>query len=628
MTASGPFRDGRRPRRGVRDSELRSSWRDRFRALKYVIPLLKLVYRAHPGYAIAIFALRLLSALVPVSLLWIGKLIVEAVEIYYRSAQPVDWSYVWTLVTLELAIAIGGDALSRGSSLLEALLGELLNHHMSIRIMEHAAKLDVAQFEDPDTYDHLERARQQAGSGVGLMLPLLGLGQSLVTLLSLVTALAVYVPWLLALLVMTVLPAFFGETHFGMLGYLLRHRWTQNRRMLDYLLYMAANDQSAKEVKLFGLSPYLVRRFKQHAEQFIAENKKLAVKQTSVSALLAAVGSLGLYGGYAAIIYYTIVGRQTPAGPFTIGVLTLLMGSLRQSRALIQQVLFTLSQMYTQSLFIRDLFQFLELKARVSSAPGARAVPRPLQQGFVFERVRFRYPGADHDAVQDLNLTFRPNESVALVGENGAGKTTIVKLLTRLYDPDEGRVLLDGVDLREYDLDQLRASVGVIFQDFVKYAFLFKENIGVGQVDRIDDLRRIRTAAEKSLATTVASTLTDGFDQQLGRRFAGGVELSRGEWQKVALARAYMREAQVLILDEPTASLDARAEYQGFLRFAELTRGKLAVLISHRFSTVRMAKRILVLKDGRLLEQGTHEELLDHNRLYAELFDLQAAGYR
>jgi ATP-binding cassette subfamily B protein len=587
-----------------------------------------MVYRTQPAYIVSILVFRLIQALVPVSLLWIGKLIIEAVELYYRSGQPVDWPHLWTLVAIELGIAVAADAISRGTNLAEGLLGELFNNQVSVQIMEHAAKLDVAQFEDPDTYDQLERARQQTYNGIGFLHQILGLLQSIITLLSLVTALVIYVPWLIALLVVTVLPAFFGETHFATLGYLLRHRWTQSRRMLDYLKYIAANDASAKEVKLFGLSPYLVGRYRESAEQFLLENKRLAVKRTAVGILLATVGSLGLYGGYAVIIYYTIIGHQTPAGVFTIGVLTFLMGSFRQSRGLIQQVLLTLSQIYGQSLYIRDLFLFFEIQPRVYSKPDAAAVPKPIAHGFVFDGVSFKYPGSNVFAVRDLHFELHPNESVALVGENGAGKTTIVKLLTRLYDPDEGRVLLDGVDLREYALDELRANVGVIFQDFIRYSFLFKENIGVGQVDQIGDMDRVRSAAARSLADTVAGSLEDGFDQQLGRRFKGGIDLSGGEWQKVALARAYMREAQMLILDEPTASLDARSEYEAFQRFAELTRGRLTVLISHRFSTVRMADRILVLQKGRLLEQGTHQELLEGRGLYAELFNFQADGYR
>jgi ATP-binding cassette, subfamily B, bacterial len=322
------------------------------------------------------------------------------------------------------------------------------------------------------------------------------------------------------------------------------------------------------------------------------------------------------------------MGHRGPAGVFTIGVLTFLVGSFRQSRDLIQRVLLSLTQVFEQSLYLDDLFSFLALSPRIRASAGARPVPVPIRDGFVFKDVGFRYPGADGWAVRHLDFTLRPGERIALVGENGAGKTTLAKLLVRLYDPSEGRILLDGVDLRDYDVDSVRRNVGVIFQDFVRYDLVLRENIAVGNIERREDEPRIFGAAERSLADTVAGRLKGRYDQMLGRRFDGGVELSGGEWQKVALARAYMRDAQLLILDEPTAALDARAEYQVFLRFSELTAGKMAVLISHRFSTVRMADRILVLRGGELAEGGTHEELVARGGLYAELFQLQAAGYR
>ncbi len=629
MSDANATQGGHRRSTTIRGPETPSSWGERFQALRTVPPLLKMVYRAHRGFMVATLAFRLLRALAPVTMLWIGKLIIEAVELYYRGGEPVDWPYLWTLVAIELAVATTAEIISRASNLTEGFLGEHFRNEVSVRLMEHSATLDVAQFEDADVYDQLERARQQTHKGIGFLRQLLGLVQSLITVFSMLAMLVIYVPWLILLLATSVLPAFFGETHFAALGYALQHRWTQSRRLLAYLLRLAASDVAAKEVRLFGLSPYLVGRYRENADEFLVESQKLALRRNVIAALLTILGSMGLYGGYAVVIYYTITGHLTPGGDlFTIGILTLLMGSLRQSRGLLQSILLGLSGLYEQSLYIRDLFLFLDVRPQIRSKPDALSVPKPIVEGFVLEGVGYKYPGTDTYAVRNLNFTLRPGESLALVGENGAGKTTLVKLLSRLYDPDEGRILLDGVDLRDYDLDDLHRNIGVIFQDFIRYSFLFKENIGAGSVDHMDDEERVRAAAANSLADEVARDLPGGFDQQLGRRFDGGVDLSGGEWQKLALGRAYMRDAQVLILDEPTAALDARAEYEVFQRFTELTRGRLAVLISHRFSTVRMANRILVLDRGEIIEDGTHVELVAQRGLYAELFNLQAEGYR
>jgi ATP-binding cassette, subfamily B, bacterial len=601
------------------------TWDERLQALKYVPPLLRLVYQTHRGYTVAILALRIVRSFVPLLVLWIGKLIIDGViaDIRLRAGGgAVDWWYLGGLVALELGIAIAGEGLARASSLLESLLGDLFSNRISVRLMQHAATLDLAQYEDAETYDHLERARRQTVGRIGLIALLLSTAQDLITLGTLAGALLVQLPWLLLLLVIAVLPSFLGETHFAALGYSLLFQWTPERRLLDYLRYVGASDEMAKEVKLFNLSDFLIGRYAKLSDEFYEANKRLAVKRNLVSTLFVTIGTLGYYAAYAVIIYLAVLGR------FTIGGLTFLAGSFRQSRDLIQRVLLSLSQVWEQSLYLSDLFTFFDVRPLVTSRPGARPVPRSIAKGFEFQDVGFRYPGSDRWAVRHLSFTFEPGERIALVGENGAGKTTLVKLLARLYDPDEGRILLDGVDLRDYDLDSLRRNIGVIFQDFVRYDFILKENIGVSQVEALGDDTRVQEAARRSLADTVAARLTGGYDQMLGRRFDGGVELSGGEWQKVALGRAYMREAQVLILDEPTASLDARAEYEAFLRFAELTQGRMAVLISHRFSTVRMADRILVLRGGELIDQGTHEELVARGGLYAELFGLQAAGYR
>jgi ATP-binding cassette, subfamily B, bacterial len=601
------------------------TWSQRLEALRHVPPLLRLVFQTHRGYTAGILVLRLVRSFIPVAVLWIGKLIIDGVVADIaatRAGHAVSWWYLGGLVGMELGIAVVGEALARLSSLLESLLGDLFANKISVRLMQHAATLDLAQFEDADTYDHLERARRQTVGRIGLFALLLSTAQDLVTLVSLAGVLLVQLPWLLLLLAVAVVPSFLGEAHYAALGYSLLFRWTPERRLLDYLRYMGASDESAKEVKLFGLSDFLVGRYAKLSNEFYEQNKSLAVRRNVVSTALVTLGTLGYYAAYAVIIYLTVLGR------YTIGALTFLAGSFRQSRDLIQRILLSFSSIYEQSLYLGDLFTFFDVQPRVVSKPEARAVPDPITRGFEFQNVGFHYPGSDRWAVRHLTFTLPPGERIALVGENGAGKTTLAKLLARLYDPDEGRILLDGTDLKDYDLTSLRRNIGVIFQDFVRYDFILKENIGVSEIEHLDDVERIREAAVRSKADELAGRFTSGYDQMLGRRFDGGVELSGGEWQKVALGRAYLRAAQLLILDEPTAALDARAEYEVFLRFSELTKGRMAVLISHRFSTVRMADRILVLQGGELVDHGTHEELLERGGLYAELFSLQAAGYR
>jgi ATP-binding cassette, subfamily B, bacterial len=448
-------------------------------------------------------------------------------------------------------------------------------------------------------------------------------------------ALATQAPWLLVLLVIAVVPSFVGETHFAAMSYSLIFRWTPQRRQLDYVRYVGASDRTAKEVQLFGLAPWLISRFRTLSDKFYAENRALSIKKALVSSGLSLLGTLGYYTAYVVVLLRAV------SGGITIGTLAFLAASFRQSRDLIQGLLMSASGIYEQSLYLKDLFEFLDMEPVIHTIPNAQLVPRPIRDGFVFEDVGFRYPGSENWAVRHLSFVLRPGERVALVGENGAGKTTLTKLIARLYEPSEGRILLDGVDLRDYDLLDLRRAIGVIFQDFVRYDMRFDENVGVGDVEVVRDYldvapvvspiappALISTAAEKSLAASLLPRMPGAYRQMLGKRFDDGVDLSGGEWQKVALARAYMRDAQLLILDEPTAALDARAEYDVFVRFNALMAGRMAIVNSHRFSTVRMADRIVVLKFGEIVEQGTHEELVAADGLYAELFGMQAAGYR
>jgi ATP-binding cassette subfamily B protein len=634
MTSPGPPIAGRIQ---IPDEERPRGLRERLAALRYLPALVGLVWQTHAGLTVAMVTLRLVRGFVPVASLWAAKLIIDAVVALTRTPGA-SLTPLWRVVALELGIVVVGELLARASALVESLLGDLFSNHISVRLMRHAATLDLAQFEDPDFYDHLERARRQTTARIGLIAMLLAMGQNLLTLGTLGAALVAYNPWLLALLTVAILPSFLGETHYAALSYSLLFSRTPERRELDYLRYVGASDKTAKEVQMFGLASWLADRYDAVAQRYYEENRQLSLRKGLVSALLSLLGTLGYYGAYVTILLRAV------AGTITLGTLTFLAAAFARSRDLIQQLLLSASDIYEQSLYLRDLFVFFEMRPSIHSKPGAAPVPRPIRTGFVFEDVGFRYPGSDRWAVRHVDLTISPGERIALVGENGAGKTTITKLLARLYDPTEGRILLDGVDLRDYDLASLREAIGVIFQDFVRYDMRFDENVGVGEIEEVSDyLAEVRDAtngkapppptavvdaSERSLAATLLPRFANGYRQMLGRRFEEGVDLSGGEWQKVALARAYMREAQLLILDEPTAALDARAEYEVFVRFNELMAGRMAVVISHRFSTVRMADRIVVLGEGRVLEEGTHEALLARAGLYAELFEMQAAGYR
>jgi ATP-binding cassette subfamily B protein len=582
---------------------------------------MRLVWDTSPSLTVAQAVLRLARALIPVVVLYVGKLIID--EVVALASGPHQFNdRIIQLIAMEFGLAIASDILSRAVGLVDTLLAESVGTETSLRLMKHAATLDLEDFEDSELQDSLERARRQASGRMTLMGQVFNQVQDVVTIVSFAAGLVIYAPWLIVLLAVALIPAFIGEAHFNAQSYWLNYHRAPERRELDYVRQTAASVDTAKEVKIFGLNQFLLDRYRELAMSFFEANKKIAMRRAGVGGALATIGTIAYYVAYAYIVLRTI------RGEFSIGDLTFLAGSFRRLHQMMEGLLSGFTQVAGQALYLDDIFSFFEIRPEIVSPPGASPVPKPITQGFVFEDVGFRYPGAERWAVRHLSFTLKAGEVLALVGENGAGKTTLVKLLSRLYDPDEGRILLDGRDLREYDLFQLRSSIGVIFQDFVRFHLSAADNIAVGRIEARGDRPRIEAAAQRSLADEVIRKLPAGYEQLIGKRFRGGVELSGGEWQKIAIARAYMRGAQVLILDEPTAALDARAEYEVFQRFKELSQGKTAILISHRFSSVRMADRIVVLADGQVEDIGTHEELLARGGRYKELFELQAAGYR
>jgi ATP-binding cassette subfamily B protein len=603
------------------ENQFRSPWQERLTALRNVPPVLRIVWDSGPAVVTGGIVFRVLASVLPIALLWITKLIIDQIVHAVTTKQPVDPKF-WWLVATEFALAVVGSLLTRTIDFLDSMLADKYTRYVSVLVMEHASRLDLIAYEDPIFYDRLERARVQATDRLGMIQSIGRLVQLVVTAISFSISIVLFSPWLLLLLVLGVLPAFLGESHFAFLGYAKNFRQTPIRRQLDYLRVLGGSKEAAKELKLFGLSEFLTRRFRVLSDKIYEENVALARRRLVAGSALSVIGTIGYYAAYVYVIWRTVMGA------LSIGTLTFLSGAILQASSTIQQIFSTISSIADQALFLTDLLAFFEMKPTISSKPNALPAPRPIKRGFEFRGVSFHYPGSSRLVLNHLDFQLRPGERIALIGENGQGKTTIVKLITRLYDPTEGQVLLDGIDLREYQLEDLYREIGVIFQDFMRYEMTARENVAVGKIDQVDNLELLQLAAQKSMAEEVISRLPRRFDQMLGRRFEGGLDLSGGEWQKVALARAYLRDAQVLILDEPTAALDARSEFEVFRRFAELTMGKMALFISHRFSTVRMADRIVVLENGRIAEEGSHQQLTALGGRYAEMFEMQAASYR
>lgn len=596
-------------------------WGERIHALKNIPRVMKFVWEAAPAVVVGEAIARVAVALIPLSMLIVTRSIIDAIYAYKAHQTPLP-GFFWWLVALEFGLAGFAAIVARLIDFCDTTLAERFMRHISITLMKHAANLDLLSYEDPVFYDKLERARAQSTDRVQTIKIAGRLIQEAITTISLAAGIFFYSPWLLLALFVCVVPAFMGETHFAFLTYSMSFQQTPARRELDYLRTVSGTKEGAKEVKLFGLAPFLVGRYSDVADRLYDQTVGVARRKLTVGSLLGLLGVAGYYGTYAFVIY------QTVHGSLSIGKLTMLAGAIAAASTNIQAVFITFAEIANQALFMTDLLEFFDVRPKIQSNTGALAAPKRIQQGFEFKNVSFSYPGSSRVILKNVNFKLAPSERIAIVGENGQGKTTIVKLLTRLYDPTEGQILLDGRDLREYDLDSLWQQIGVIFQDFMRYEMTASANIAVGRIEERHNPFRIRAAANKSLAEQAIRKLPKGFDQVLGSRFEGAVDLSGGEWQKIAIARAYLRDAQLLILDEPTAALDARSEHEVFQRFSELTEGKMSLLISHRFSTVKMSNRILVLKGGEIAEQGPHDQLLKDGGHYAELFELQAANYR
>ncbi|MEZ5464029.1 MAG: ABC transporter ATP-binding protein [Lysobacteraceae bacterium] len=604
------------------DAQEGSASRSPFAVFGYSGRALQLVWSTSRPLTVALALLTLIAGLLPAAMAWVGAQIIDAVVAATQSGDAADRRLVYELIGLEALIVIGIAAAQRGLSLSQSLLRAQLGHRVNVMILDKALTLELAQFEDSEFYDKLTRARREASSRpLSLVTRTFGLAQNGVSLVSYGTLLWQFSPWAVLLLFFAGLPAFVGEAKFsGEAFRLFRWRSPETRQQM-YLETVLAREDNAKEVKLFQLGPLLLERYRDIFRKLFREDRRLTIRRDSWGFVLGLVSTATLYGAYVWIAMATIAAR------ITLGQMTMFMMLFRQGQSAVSASLSAISGMYEDNLYLSTLYEYLETPVPETQG-SAKQGPTP-GDGIRFENVSFRYPGGEDDALHDISLHIRPGESLALVGENGSGKTTLIKLLTRLYAPSSGRITLDGLDLQEWDAETLRRRVGVIFQDFARYQLPVGENIGAGDVTAFDDEARWKEAAEKGMADEFIDAMSEGYQTQLGRWFNNGRELSGGQWQKIALSRAFMRsDADILVLDEPTAAMDAGAEAAIFARFRELSGNRIAILISHRFSTVRMADEIIVIRRGRILERGSHESLMQQDGHYAHLFSLQAEGYR
>jgi len=585
---------------------------------------IRFVWRGNRWGIVGLAVLTLAGALLPAAQAWVGKLIVDGVVAAIQHGQDHEQAKsVFYYLVVELVLILFSTGVIQARRLIQQLTQLKLANQIRGEIIAKALTLDLAFFEHPEYYDKLQNARREGGyKPVELINDSFQIVQNAITLASFAVLLLRFSPWLVAILVLTSIPAFIAETRFSGQGFRLLSRRAPESRQINYLSRLLTEDSSAKEIKLFNLGATLLTRYMTLFEKFFHEDKALARRRAIAGFSLGLVATLGFYGAYAWIVWHTVQNR------ISLGDMTLYLAIFRQGQTTFQTILYAVGSIYENNLFMSNFFEFLDMTPQLAIAAQPKVLPATLREGIEFRDVGYRYADNEAWALRGINLIIRPGEKIALVGHNGAGKTTLIKLLSRLYDPTEGSILIDGIDLREIDPLALRQKIGVIFQDFVRYHVPAKENIGFGQIDAMADLARVVESARKSGADTIIDTLPENYDTMLGRWFHGGHELSLGQWQKIALARAFMRDAEILVLDEPTASVDAQSEYEIFRHFQELTAGKMAILISHRFSTVRMADRIAVIEGGAISEIGTHQQLVDRNGTYARLFSLQAEGYR